>query len=262
MEGILFRIKRYFDEIQKSLLWVLFADFIIVLFIDIWGRNLCPEKSFIYNFVNFIYTLGLSYFASFIFFYIQSFLKEYNDKRKIMPTIEGLFAKLLTYMNDIVIDAVLKIDPSDMNLQFKDIDEERFVTSISKSRFNDGSSVYQGAIELTWIQYFSIRRQQIEVSRKNILDFARYLDGECLSLLADICEDQFLNVLFPTAEQCLQAGLKIDMPIGEAGEFCKPLYELIVNLNGYYDKILYPYHKNDKKQIKGIHAGSHKQIIL
>ena len=179
-----------------------------------------------------------------------------------MPSIERLFAKLLIYLKDIVIDVVLKTEPSNKNLHFEDISKERYLEAISKARFNEGSAVYQGETELTWTEYFSFRRDQIEVSRKTLIDYAHYLDAECNSLLAELCEDQFLYVLIPNAVQCERSGIAYDMHIGEAGELLEMLYDLTEKLNDYYKKNLLPFHSKGNKQILGIYKGSHKQITL
>lgn len=252
----------FFKGIQESLIWVFFGSVAGVLLIDLFIRECIPEKGLFFSFINIVYTLCISFIASFIFYCIQVHLKEVRDKNKVLPSVECLYFRLLTCVNNVIIDTISGVDTTKNSVSIRETSKEEFIASTKKVRFDSMSQVYQGDSQLTWFQYYSIRQRQVEEFRKNVLDFAHYLDEESISLLADLRNDAFLFTVVSHARSCEETGLKAAHDLAGAESLIDQYYELVMRMNKFYSEKLEPFKDENMNHIKVIYKGVNKQIVL
>lgn len=252
----------FFKGIQQSLIWVLIGSIAGVLLIDLFIRECIPEKGLFFSFINIVYTVCISFIASFVFYCIQVHLKEVKDKKKILPSVESLYFRLLSYVNDIIVDIIRGIDSSKKIDSISNVTKEEFISAAKRVRFDLSSSVFSGDTKLTWLQYFSSRQKQIEECRKNVLDFAHFLDEECISLLADIRNDAFLFTLVILSSNFEETGHKANFDMDGAESFFEQYYDLAMRMNKFYSEQLEPFKDKNMAHLKEVYKGENKQIIL
>lgn len=254
---------KWLNGIQKPLLWILLFDLIVIVYLDVFGRDLFRDDgTYRYRLVTFAYTLGLSYIASFIFYFVQVHLKEVKDKIRVLPSVERLFQRLVFFANEVVLDTINYDDPSHKTQKFKDTTKEGFLSATTKIKFDVESSVYQGKHELTWLEYYTYRRKQIEEYIHLILEYSQYIGEEGISILADIRNDAFLFTVVNSANSCKESGLDYGFTLGGLEPICENYYNLVQRINDYYTKELLPYQNSIDKTIQKIYLGTHKQIAI
>lgn len=256
------KIVGFFRGIQKGLIWFLFGCIIFVLLIDGLARKSLGDEGFLYSIINILYTISLSYIASFVFYCIQVHYKEMKDEVKVLPSVESLFYRLLLCCNNVVMDTICGIDPSKKIDSISNVTKEDFVNAAKEVRFDSVSSVFQGDTQLTWLQYYSFRQKQIDEYRKSVLDFAHYLDEECISLLAELRNDVFLFLLVTHARSCEEAGMQCTHLMAGAESLFAQYYELIVRMNELYTVKLKPFKDETMTHVRAIFKGINKQIVL
>ena len=244
------------------MLWILLSAFLIILLIDFLIRPCIDDCSLVINLVTFIYTLSISYIASFIFYFVQVHIRDVQNKQRILPSVEQLFYRLDSYLKEVVIDSVSWEKTRNTKIEFDNIIKDDFTSATNNIRLEKFCSVYQGDTELTWLQYFSVRQKQIEDYRRLLLDYAQYIDEEGITLLADIRNDNLLNTLIPTVISCKDAGIGVDLDLSGAKDFCEQFFDLAKTVDHFYKTKLAPYKKADNRIIEAIYKGEHKQIVV
>lgn len=253
----------YFDGVQKPLIWILIIDFAVLIILDLFGRPLFEDSgTYIYRLVTFVYTLGLSYIASFIFYYVQVHLKEIKDRKRVLPSVEKLFQRLLTFEKEIILDTIRFANPDSEKIPFENITEEDYLSATEKIFFDEKSLVYQGARELTWLEYYTYRKAQVEDQVRLLLDYSQYLGEEGISLLADTRNDVLLSTLVTSANSLKETGQGYGFKLGSVQVFCKSFFCLVNRTNDFYTKELIPYRVPNDAIVQSIFIGKHKQIVI
>lgn len=80
-------MKKYFNNIDKSLLIILIFSIIVIVSIDFWLINIPEKVSWGYEFGKILYPLCMAYIASFIFYFVTVHIKNVKDKNNIRPYI-------------------------------------------------------------------------------------------------------------------------------------------------------------------------------
>ena len=253
---------KWLNGIQKPLLWILVFDLLIIVCLDIFGRDLFKDEgTYRYRLFTFAYTLGLSYIASFIFYFVQVHLKEVKDRNRVLPSLEVLFRKLVHFENEIILDTI-NSDATIKKKEFKVTTKEDYLSATKRINTHAKSNVYQGKYELSWLEYHTYRRNQIDEFVHLVLEYSQFIGEEGMSLLADIRNDSLLYTVITNSNSCKDVGLEPAFSLDGIETICGQFYDLVQRTNDYYTKELLPYKTTKDKSIKNIYLGKLKQIAV
>lgn len=251
-----------FKGVQKPLKVILIIVVVIIALIDLIIRKKISERSFGGYLINLIYTLGLSYIASFIFYFVQVHIKEIREREKVLPSIERLFHKLVNYQSAMIKDVINYNYSSINDHSFDEETKEKFVASIDSIKLGYGSLVYQGVKELTWMEYFSYRKAQIEDCARHILAYSQYLNEDCISLLADIRSEPFLFTIIPCLNIILEPSTSAQCSLYALKSVSEEFYALVLKTRDYYYREFEPYKIPKMAPLQAIYLGDKKQITI
>jgi hypothetical protein len=195
------RARRWWRKWVSSVGWPLNIVFLAALGVIIlhdfvfWGwPELFPSASRLWGLA---YLLGLTWVASYVFFYINVHLKAVREKETLRPF-------LYTYTRRVVGDAMSIILPfkratnEDIDSEAANTDYEGLWPSLEETRrmcaaVNPASQAPQ--FLGTWLQFLAFQKRRTEDECSRIYTATRFLEADHLQLLIDLENCSYFNHL-------------------------------------------------------------------
>lgn len=189
--------KTYIMSLRKDIAWMLFVDVVFLLFMDLLLRKIPAPYPIFVRIGDLFVTLGVSFLASFIFYFVQAHMHEIKEKEKVYPSIAQLFR--------FVINAEWDILTSLLGVKKGEISEEIIREKVQEiNLYTEAPLVIgrpDGDHKANWIEYCIYHVKTIDHNLEIMMNMSAYLDSECMNLLLRIQNSDTLldNVrrLFP-----------------------------------------------------------------
>ena len=229
-------IKEYIFSLRKDLLYMLFADVIFLLVMELVFREIPAPFPIFVKIGDVMVTLAISVIASFIFYFVQVHMPDIRHKANVYPCVAKLFHRIL--INE---KALLK---NYVGAQSYEGLTEAIIKTGAKSRsvtLQDAPLYLAGCNRsANWIEYGINQVDEIDRCWEMILKYSSYLDSKCVSILADIKEDSLLH-FFRTMR-----GLYRTITFGEMHGFDKlflDFWSTIQEQDKYYNDVFAIYNQ-------------------
>lgn len=229
-------VKEYIFSLRKDLLYMLFADVIFLLVMELFFRKIPAPFPIFVKIGDVMVTLAISVIASFIFYFVQVHMPDIRHKANVYPCVAKLFHRIL--INE---KALLK---NYVGAQSYEGLTEAIIKTGAKSRnvtLQDAPLYLAGCNRsANWIEYGINQVDEIDKCWEMILKYSSYLDSKCVSILADIKEDSLLH-FFRTIR-----GLYRTITFGEMHGFDKlflDFWNTIQEQDKYYNDVFAIYNQ-------------------
>ena len=190
--------KTYVLSIRKDFLWLLFADVTFLLIMELVLKKISAPYAIFVRIGELFVTLGVSFLASFIFYFVQVHMHRIKEKEHVYPSIAMMFNAIICAEKDILTQ-LLGIKMEDMSeeaikgrAQHIDLYKEAPLTIGSANNADHRAN---------WLEYCMYRVGHIDRNVDMLLHLSAYLDSECMNILMCIQNfDMFLGQvrrLFP-----------------------------------------------------------------
>lgn len=190
-------IKTYVLSVRRDFLWLLISDAMFLLIMDMVLRKIPAPCSIFVRIGNLFVALGVSFFASFVFYFVQVHMHKINEKEKVYPSIAQMFRFIIDTEWDLLTN-LIRIRKNEIS---EDIIRERVkdINLYTEAPLVIGRP--DGDHKANWIEYCIYHVKTIDRNLGMMMNMSAYLDSECMNLLLRIQNsDTFLdNVrrLFP-----------------------------------------------------------------
>ena len=134
-------------------------------------------------------TLSISFFASFIFYFVQVHMPDIRHKSNIYPRIANIFKSIL------IIEKSLLTNYVGMK-EFEDLTEDVIRSGvINRNVLLQDAPLHMIGPDRSadWIEYGMHQVNGIDDRWELLMKYSSYLDSKCISILADIREDSLLH---------------------------------------------------------------------
>lgn len=223
--------KAYVLSIRKDFLWLLFVDAIFLLIMELVLKKIPAPYAIFVRIGDLFVTLGVSFLASFIFYFVQVHMHRIKEKEHLYPSIAMMFNTIISAEKDILTQlmGIKMVDMSEEAIKEKtqhiDLYKEAPLTIGSANNADHRAN---------WLEYCMYRVSLIDRNVDMLLHLSSYLDGECMKFLMRIQNfDTFLGQvrrLFP-----LCTGKTHTLEYKVPGPFIK-FWHFIEEQDAYYDR--------------------------
>jgi len=189
--------KTYVLSIRRDFLWLLFADTVFLLIMELVLKKIPAPYTIFVRIGDLFVTLGVSFFASFVFYFVQVHMHKIKEKEKVYPSIAQLFRFIINAEWDLLTNllGIKKGEISDDKIKEKVQELDLYTEAPLVIGRPDGDH------KANWIEYCIYQVRTIDRNWDMMMNMSAYLDSECMNLLIRIQNsDTFLiNVrrLFP-----------------------------------------------------------------
>lgn len=175
--------------------------------------------------------LCMSYIAGYIFFFLNSYLVEREEKKHVMPYIATNVMSLISNNHTIIhnITGVMKFDFSWW------LTEQEFNESLSKLKYDEKVKFYFPKED--WSFFINKRNKNTIDTIDKLLQSGKYLDEELRNILLVIRSSSFLND---------DNYLYSDITLGKHYKTWLRYFEKVKKLKPYFDNNLKHYYKCDE----------------
>lgn len=181
--------KTYVKSIRKDLVFMLLADLIFLLVMEIFLRNIPAPFPIFVKIGDLFVTLAISFLASFIFFFVQVHLPETRQKANVYPSMASWFNRIVVVEKTLLTNYVGQKNYPDLTEE-----EVRNGASVRDASKQDAPLHLAGVNRnANWIEYGINQVADIDKYWELLMKYSSYLDSECLSILAGIQEDSLLQ---------------------------------------------------------------------
>lgn len=228
-------IKTYVLSIRRDIVILLILDCVFLLVMELWIRRIPAPFPIFEKIGNVLVTLGISFLASFIFYFVQVHLPETRQKKDMYPVISELFHRII-FTEKSFLTAFVNVKP------FESLTEEsiREGTQSRDVNIQDAPLYLAGPNRsANWMEYGIYEIESIDKNWEMLMKYSAYMDSDLLSLLSRVQSDSTLSYframksIYPTIKQ----KLILD---GFEGGMIK-LWRFIQEQDAYYEKVLSEY---------------------
>ncbi len=197
MSGMIKWFKTYVLSIRKDFLWLLLADAIYLLIMELVLRKIPAPHPIFERIGDLFVALGVSFFASFIFYFVQVHMHKIKEKEHLYPSIAMMFR--------FIIDTEWNLLTSMLGIKKGELSEDKIREAVKEiDLYTEAPLIIggpNGDHKANWVEYCIYRVNRIDRNLEMIMKLSAYLDSECMKILFRIQNnDSFLdNVrgLFP-----------------------------------------------------------------
>ena len=189
--------KTYVFSIRKDFLWLLFVDVAFLLIMELVLKRIPAPYPIFEKIGDLFVALGVSFFASFVFYFVQVHMHRIKEKEHVYPSIAMMFNAIISAEKDILTQL--------LGIKMKDMSEEtikeaaQHIDLYKEAPMTIGGK--GGDHRANWLEYCMYRVGHIDRNVDMMLHLSSYLDGECMKILMRIQNfDTFLGQvrrLFP-----------------------------------------------------------------
>lgn len=223
-------IKTYIISLRRDFAILLGVDILFLLVMELWLRNIPAPYPVFIRIGDLFVTIGVSYIASLIFYFVQVHMPRIKEREHLYPSIAMMFNAKLSAEKDILTQLLgLKLDEMSEDAikekaQYIDLYKEAPLTiggAVSDHRAN-------------WLEYCMYRVGHIDRNVDMMLHLSAYLDGECLTILMRIQNfDTLLGQVRRIFPMC--SGRAHQLTFQVPGPFIE-LWHFVEKQEKYYDR--------------------------
>ena len=207
-----------------------------LLVMELWLRSIPAPYPVFVRIGDLFVTLGVSYIASLIFYFVQVHMPKIKEQERIYPSIAKMFNAILSAEKDILTQL--------LGLKMKEMSEEaikekaQYIDLYTEAPLTIGSP--KGDHRANWLEYCIYRVGIIDRNTDMMLNVSAYLDSECMDILMRIQDSESFLVqvrrLFPmcTADGVHRLTFQVPEP------FIR-LWHFIEEQEEYYDRVFGKY---------------------
>lgn len=228
-------VKTYLFSLRPDFAIILGADIVFLLLMELWLRTIPAPYPVFVRIGDLFVTLGVSYIASLIFYFVQVHMPKIKEKEHLYPSIAMMFNAIISAEKDILTQL--------LGTKMKEMSEEIIKEKAQQIDLYKEAPMTIGGPggdhRANWLEYCMYRVGHIDRNVDMMLHLSSYLDGECMKMLMRIQNfDTFLGHvrrLFPMCNGKVHP-LSYQVP----GPFIQ-LWHFIEEQEEYYDRVFNPY---------------------
>ena len=190
-------VETYLLSLRRDFAIILGADIVFLLVMELWLRTIPAPYPVFVRIGDLFVTLGVSYIASLIFYFVHVHMLNIKEKEHIYPLIAMLFNEIISAEKDILTQL--------LGLKMKDMSEEAIKEKAQYiDLYKEAPLIIGGRVDdhrANWLEYCMYRVGHVDRNVDMMLHLSSYLDGECMKIMMRIQNfDTFLGQvrrLFP-----------------------------------------------------------------
>lgn len=174
--------KTYVLSLRRDIVILLIIDCIFLLLMELLFKRIPAPFLFFVTLGDITVTLGISFIASFIFYFVQVHLPETKEKTNLYPSIAALYYRILNTEKMFLTNYVGE-------KKYSELSEDNILAGAKMRDVNitNAPLVLAGQNRnANWMEYGFVEVDDIDKTWEMIMKYSSYLDSECLSLLAKI----------------------------------------------------------------------------
>lgn len=189
--------KTYVLSIRRDFVYLLIVDAVFLLIMELVLKKMPALYPIFVSIGNLFVALGVSFFASFIFYFVQVHMHKIKEKEHLYPSIAMMFRVIINTEWDLLTSllGIKKVEMSEDKIREKVQEIDLYTEAPLVIGRLDGDH------KANWIEYCIYHVGTIDRNCDMMMNLSSYLDSECMNLLLRIQDsDSFLiNVrrLFP-----------------------------------------------------------------
>lgn len=228
-------LKTYVLSLRRDFVILLGLDVLLLLVMELWLRNIPAPYPVFVRIGDLFVTLGVSFIASFVFYFVQVHMTKVRDKESLYPSIAQLFNSIISAETDILTQL--------LGLKMKEMSEEAIKEKAKQVDLYAEAPLIMGGPDgdhkANWLEYCIYRVRLIDRNVDMLLNMSAYLDSDLMAIILRIEKfDTFLDrvrYLFPMC-----SGNAHRLTFQTPGPFIE-LWHFIKKQEAYYDRELSKY---------------------
>lgn len=228
--------KTYVLSLRRDFAILLGVDVLFLLVMELWLRSIPAPYPVFVRIGDLFVTLGVSYIASLIFYFVQVHMPKIKERERLYPSIAKMFNAILCAETDIL--TLL------LGLKMKDMSEEAIKEKAKQVDLYAEAPLIIGALghehNANRLEYCIYRVGIIDRNTDMMLNVSAYLDSECMDILMRIQNSETFLVqvrrLFPMFKADGDHKLQYQTP----GSYIR-LWHFIEEQERYYDRMFSKY---------------------
>ena len=189
--------KTYVLSIRRDFVYLLIVDALFLLIMELVLREIPAPYPIFVRIGDLFEALGVAFFASFIFYFVQVHMYKIKEKEHLYPSIAMMFNAIISAETDILTRL--------LGLKMKEMSEETIKEKAQHINLYKEAPMTIGGRggdhRANWLEYCMYRVGHIDRNVDMLLHLSAYLDSECMNILMCIQNfDMFLGQvrrLFP-----------------------------------------------------------------
>ena len=175
-------IRKYLFSLRKDIVFLLFVDGAFLLIMELVLRRIPAPIPIFIKIGDVLVTLGISFLASFIFYFVQVHMPEVKQKKNLYPVISQLFGRIISIEKSFITNFV------NVN-SFDALTEENIREGTNDRDVNAQNAPLHliGANRsANWMEYGFSSVADIDKNWEMLMKYSAYMDSEMLLLLSKI----------------------------------------------------------------------------
>lgn len=173
-------IKTYILSIRKDIAWLLFADVVFLLIMELVLRKIPSPYPIFVRIGDLLVTLAISFLASFIFYFVQIHLSKIKERKDIYPVIASLFTRMMDSEKSIITEL--------MGTKWDELTEDVIKENVAKlNLYNKAPLVLggpNGDRKANWVEYCLYRVRRFDKNWGMMMHYSSYLDSDFMAILS------------------------------------------------------------------------------
>ena len=236
-------IKTYILSIRKDIAWLLFADLIFLLFMELVLRKIAAPYPIFVWFGDLFVTLAISFLASFIFYFVQIHLSKIKERKDIYPVIASLFSRMM--------DSEKSILTGLMGTKWDELTEDVIKKNVTKLNLYDKAPLVLGGPngdrKANWVEYCLYRIRRFDKNWGMMMHYSSYLESEFMAILSRMQHPYgLLRFVRDTMQLSIETGHPLQVDPNTYGMFVD-FWLFIKEQEDYYNRELKMYEMEVQK---------------
>lgn len=224
--------KTYVVGLRKDIVFLLIADCIFLLVMELWLRKIPAPLPVFVKIGDVFVTLGISFLASFIFYFVQVHLPETRQRKDLYPVISELFNRIIFTEKSFLTKFV--------NIKsFEALTEE----NVRKGTDARDVNIQNAPLHLAglnrnanWMEYGFNTVAEIDKTWEMLMRYSAYMDSDLLSLLSKVQQAGGALGFFRTMKG-IYPTMKQDLNLNGFGDVMVNFWQLIQEQEEYYKRV-------------------------
>lgn len=230
-------IKTYILSLRRDIVLLLIVDCVFLLVMELWLKRIPAPFPIFIKIGNVLVTLGISFLASFIFYFVQVHLHETRQRKNLYPIISQLFHRIILTEKSFLSEFV-------STKPFDELTEEKIKIG-TDSRDVNAQNAPLHLIGLNrnanWMEYGFNQVEDIDKTWEMLMKYSAYMDSELLSLLSRVQGAAALG--FFRTMKGIYPKMKQELELKGFGDSMVELWRFIKEQEAYYNREFSEYTK-------------------
>lgn len=225
----------YIKSLRKDIVYLLIGDVLFLLVMELVLKRIPAPYPLFVILGDITITLGLSFLASFIFYFVQVHLPEIKQRNDLYPCIAMIYNRILNSEKELLKNYVGA-------KSFVSLSESVIIDGAIKRNVNKfDAPLFLAGPERSanWMEYGFHIVDEIDKNWNMIMNYSLYLDSECMVILSKIQDDSTLG-FFKTMRK-IYPSFKKGLNINGIGKDLVRFWFFIQEQENYYNRVFTPY---------------------